>query len=106
MEVCHRSGAFAPTARRLLEPSDLAEMWLEHLLMLSMLQHKSGRWTWGRYVVVHPAGNTDAANAVARYRDLLTDDATYADMTFEALLATRALPPALTKALRTRYLPR
>jgi PD-(D/E)XK nuclease superfamily protein len=106
MEVCHRSGAFAPTARRLLESSDLAEMWLEHLLMLSMLQHKSGRWTWGRYVVVHPAGNTDAADAAARYRDLLTDDATYATMTIEALLATRALPPAITKALRTRYLPR
>ena len=31
--------------------------WLEHLLLLSMLQHPSGEWTWGRYVVVHPAGN-------------------------------------------------
>jgi hypothetical protein len=80
-------------------------MWLEHLLLLSMLQHESGVWTWGRYVVVHPAGNTDVADAEARYRDLLADDATYATMTVEALLGTRALPAATTRALRERYLP-
>ena len=39
-------------------------MWLEHLLLLSMLQHASGTWSWGRYVVVHPAGNIDFADAV------------------------------------------
>jgi hypothetical protein len=105
MEVSDRSGVFAPAARRLLERSDLAVMWLEHLLLLSMLQHERGAWTWGRYVVVHPAGNTDVADAVARYRDVLTDDATYATMTVEALLATRALPAAATTALRERYLP-
>jgi hypothetical protein len=105
LEVCDRSGVFAPAARRLLEPSDLAVMWLEHLLLLSMLQHESGAWTWGRYVVVHPAGNTDVADADVRYRDVLTDDATYATMTVEALLATRALPAATTRALHERYLP-
>jgi hypothetical protein len=105
MEVCNRSGVFAPAARRLLERSDLAVMWLEHLLLLSMLQHESGAWTWGRYIVVHPAGNTDIADAVARYRDVLTDDASYATMTVEALLATRAVPAATTRALRDRYLP-
>ena len=105
MEVCDRSGVFAPAARRLLGRSDLAVMWLEHLLLLSMLQHESGAWTWGRYVVVHPADNIDVADAVARYRDVLADDATYATMTVEALLATRALPAATTRALRERYLP-
>ena len=29
--------------------SELAELWLEHLLLLSMLQHTSGRWRWGRW---------------------------------------------------------
>jgi hypothetical protein len=105
MEVCDRSGAFTPAARRLLEPSDLAVTWLEHLLLLSMLQHESGAWAWGRYVVVHPAGNTDVADADARYRDVLADDATYATMTVEALLATHAVPAATTRALRERYLP-
>ena len=31
--------------------------------VLSMLQHPSGAWRWGRLVVVHPAGNTDFADA-------------------------------------------
>jgi hypothetical protein len=105
MEVCDRSGTFAATARRLLGRSDLAVMWLEHLLLLSMLQHESGTWTWGRYVVMYPEDNIDLVDAVARYGEYLTDDATYATMTVEALLAARALPPATTKALRERYLP-
>jgi hypothetical protein len=105
LAVCDRSGVFTPAARRLLERSDLAVMWLEHLLLLSMLQHESGAWAWGRYVVVHPADNTDVVDAVARYRDVLTDDATFATMTLEALLATRALPAATTRAVRERYLP-
>ncbi|MDQ1457437.1 MAG: hypothetical protein QOH28_3057 [Actinomycetota bacterium] len=105
LEVCDRSRVFAPTARRLLEPSDLAEMWLEHLLLLSMLQHESREWTWGRYVVVHTADNTDVADAAARYRDFLTDDAAFATMTVEALLDSGALRRRTAAALRTRYLP-
>jgi hypothetical protein len=105
LEVCDRSGAFAPEARRLLGRSDLAVTWLEHLLLLSMLQHESGAWTWGRYVVVHPAGNIDVSDALARYREVLVDDATFATTTVESLLATRALPVATTRALRARYLP-
>jgi hypothetical protein len=106
VEVCDRSGVFAPTALRLLERSDLAEIWLEHLLLHSMLQHESGTWTWGRYVVVHPADNTDLGDAGARYRDFLADDSTFATMTVESLLDSGALRPRTTAALRTRYLPR
>ena len=60
-----RSGVFGPGATDAAQGrSELAVMWLEHLLLLSMLQHASGAWTWGRYVVVHPAGNSDVADAV------------------------------------------
>lgn len=48
--------AFAPRATTAIEgKTELAVMWLEHLL-LSMLQHASGRWRWGR-----SAGGCDAA---------------------------------------------
>ena len=79
-------------------------MWLEHLLLLSMLQHASGQWTWGRYVVVHPAGNGAVVDACARYRDLLVDRSTFAATTLEDLLAAGALPKRTTAALRERYL--
>jgi PD-(D/E)XK nuclease superfamily len=98
-EVAERSGAFAPGAVDALKArSELCVMWLEHLLLLSMLQHPSGAWGWGRYVVVHPAGNTDMAELCDRYRGLLADDSTFASVTLEKLLGTGG-------AVRERYVP-
>jgi hypothetical protein len=104
-EVHERSGAFQPDVVESLDRSELLEMWLEHLLLLSMLQHPSRAWTWGRYVVVHPAGNSDYAEACARYRSMLRDTSTFASVSLEELLDADALPPPTTAALRERYLP-
>ena len=86
-EVHERSGAFAPGAIDAVDGTELLVTWLEHLLLLSMLQHEQDPWTWGRYVVVHPAGNTDYAEATARYQDLLVDRSPFASTTLEQLLA-------------------
>jgi hypothetical protein len=107
VEVAERSGVFAPGALDSVKGrSELAVMWLEHLLLLSMLQHVSGAWRWGRYVVVHPAGNTDIAESCTRYRALLADESTFASTTLEDLLDAKALPAKTTAALRDRYVPR
>jgi hypothetical protein len=106
LEVAERSKAFRPGATDQVEGrSDLCTTWLEHLLLLSMLQHESGGWSWGRYVVVHPAGNTDLADACSRYRALLVDQSTFATATIEELLDARVLPARTSTALRDRYLP-
>jgi hypothetical protein len=80
-------------------------MWLEHLLLHSMLQHPSGRWTRGRYVVVRAAGNTDFADACDRYRALLADPSTFTSVTLEEVLDSGFLPAPTVAALRDRYLP-
>ena len=104
-EVAARSDVFAPGAiDTLKQRGDLCVMWIEHLLLFSMLQHPSDGWTWGRYVVVHPAGNSDLVDACARYRALLADDATFATTTLEHLLSTIPLPGSTVTALRDRYL--
>ena len=106
LEVAERSGAFERgAAEKLMERSPLAVMWLEHLLLLSMLQHASGAWTWGRYVVVHPAGNVDVAESCERYRALLADESTFSSTTLEAFLDAGALPRRVEAALRKRYVP-
>jgi hypothetical protein len=106
LEVAERSGAFRAGATDAVKGrTDLAEMWLEHLLLLSMPQHERDPWTWGRYVVVHPAGNADIASACARYRDLLVDSSTFSSVTIEELLDAKVLPARTTAALRRRYLP-
>ena len=105
LEVAERSGIFAPGAIDAVNGrSELAVMWLEHLLMLSMLQHPSRGWSSGRYVVVYPAGNWDIAGACARYHDLLADESTFSSVTIEDLLDANALPAQTTSALRDRYL--
>ena len=101
-EVAEQSGAFGPSALEVLEGrSELAVMWLEHLLLLSMLQHSCRAWSWGRYVVVHPVHNSDIAASCARYRTLLADDSTFASITLEQVVD--ALPAR--DALRDRYIP-
>jgi hypothetical protein len=106
LAVARRSGVFAPDAIDAVKGrSELAVMWLEHLLLFSMLQHPGGAWTWGRYVVVYPAGNPDVAGLCARYRELLADEPTYSSVTLEELLDAGALPAKTTVALRQRYLP-
>jgi hypothetical protein len=105
LEVAERSGVFRPGAIDAVKgTTDLAVMWLEHLLLLSMLQHVSGTWSWGRYVVAHPAGSTDFAEACTRYADLLVERSTFSSVSVEELLDGGALPAPTVAALRDRYI--
>jgi hypothetical protein len=102
--VAHRSSVFADEAiDELLGRTDRCEMWLEHLLLLSMLQHPSRDWTWGRYVVVHTDQNPDRVDLLTRYRTHLVDDATFATCTITELLDSGVLSRATTEAVRERY---
>jgi hypothetical protein len=106
LEVAEASGAFPAAALEAVRGrSDLVETWLEHLLALSMPQHVSGLWSWARYIVIHPADNTDVAGVCERYAGLLADRSTFATATLEGLLDADGLLPGMTSALRERYLP-
>ena len=106
IEVAGGSGAFEPDAIDAFSGrGEFAVLWLEHLLLLSMLQHEAGEWTWGRYLVVHPAANPDISGLVARYRERLADAATFATLTLEELVASGALPGRTARHVEDRYLP-
>ena len=104
-EVMDRSRVFAPVALDAVNGTELIHIWLDHLLVHSVLQHPSRGWSWGRLVVVHPAGNTDFADACARYDALLTDGSTFVSCTIERLFDSDVLPAKTAAALRNRYLP-
>jgi hypothetical protein len=104
-EVTETSGLFASGALDAVNGTDLIHIWLDHLLVLSMLQQPSGAWHWGKLVVVHPAGNSDFADACSRYRALLVDRSSFASTTVEGLLDADAIPARTTTAFRDRYLP-
>ena len=104
-EVAERSQVFVPGAiDTLIGRGELCVIWIEHLLLFAMLQHPSDNWTWGRYLVVHPAGNCDVADLCARYRGTLVDEVTFATMTLEQVLDDDVLIASTASALRDRYL--
>jgi hypothetical protein len=104
-EIMEKSEIFGTGALDAVNGTELIHLWLDHLLVLSMLQHGSNGWHWGRLVVVHPAGNTDFADACSRYRALLREPSSFASATIEELLDADVIPQRTTKALRERYLP-
>jgi hypothetical protein len=61
VELTERSGVFASGAIPAVNGTRLRELWLDHLLVESMLQHESGRRRWGRFVQVHPVGTSTSS---------------------------------------------
>lgn len=105
VEVTERSRIFADGWRERIVGTDLQQIWLDHLLVLAMLQHPSKQWTWGRFVLVYPAGNPSFASAVTRYMAALLDRSTFAARTLEELLgAPGAVGDEAARSFRERYL--
>ncbi len=106
VEVTERSGVFAEGWRERIVGTDLQQIWLDHLLVLAMLQHPSKRWSWGKFVLAYPEGNPSFAGASARYRGVLRDEGTFEARTLEDLVGTPGvLPDETASALRERYFP-
>lgn len=103
-QVSERSGVFKPEAMDAVNGTHLIHIWLDHILVHSMLQHPDDRCSWGRLVVVHPAGNSDFDKACAEYDSLLVDRSTFASTTIENMLHAGALSATTTAAFRDRYL--
>ena len=99
------SMAFFSDWRNRVVGTELQQIWLDHLLVLSMLQHPSGRWSWGRFILVYPEGNSSFARAANSYREVLKDKSTFEPRTIEDLIQTsNALDPTTAFALQRRYL--
>ncbi len=103
-QVSAKSGAFREGAIEQIVGTDLQQIWLDHLLALSLLQDADGPWSWAKFVLVHPARNPSHAKACARYRDLLLEPDSFEVRTIESLLDANTLEPTHAEAFRARYL--
>ncbi len=104
VEVTERSGLFLEGWRESIIGTDLQQIWLDHLLMLAMLQHRESRWTWGRFVLAYPAANPSFASAATRYGSLVRGAGSFVARTIEDLISVpAAIDPATAGALRDRY---
>jgi hypothetical protein len=103
-EVALASGLFTePTIERILG-TDLQQIWLDHLLALSMTQHPSKEWLWAGFALVHPAQNPSYARACDRYKSLLHDTVSIRVSTLEYLLSACVLPSETVSAFSDRYI--
>ncbi len=91
------------TMQRRVLGTDLQQIWLDHLLALSMKQ-PLGEWKYVRFVLVHPERNPSYAKAAERYASLLTDASTFGVCTIESLLRKKVLPEPTATAFEQRYL--
>ena len=103
-EVTERSGIFVTGWRDLIVGTELQQIWLDHLLVLAMLQHPSKLWSWGRFVLASPAANPSFAGAAARYANVLRDPRTFEARTLESLIADASLGVDGARGFRDRYL--
>lgn len=103
-EVTSESGIMSRPAVESILGTELQQIWLDHLLAVSMPLHASGRWTWAKFVLVHPQKNSSYAHIAEQYRALLTKPETFEVRTIESLLDASVLPKELSAAFRSRYL--
>lgn len=102
--VTSESGVFKTDALQALVGTHLQQIWLDHLLALSMVQDRDENWDWSKFILVYPERNPSFRKAAEEYLELLTDRSTFAACTIESILDAGALPPEITEAFRGRYL--
>jgi hypothetical protein len=104
VEVTERSGIFVDGWRDKIVGTRLQQVWLDHLLVLAMLQHPSKRWASGRFVLVFPKDNPSFTAVSKEYAGVLRDPRTFEVRTLESFVATDALAATTVDAIRARYL--
>jgi hypothetical protein len=102
VEVAERSGVFRPGWRKALVETGLQQVWLDHLLALSML----GEWPAGLFVLVYPAANAAMTDAANRYATWLLDATMFEHRTLEELVKRlgQVTDAAWVAAFEDRYL--
>jgi hypothetical protein len=83
------------------------QLWRDHLLAWSLLNHPSSPYSEGKLVVVHHPQDASCAKTLSGYRGLLQDEHTFDELTLDAILD--AWEPLMKddtwlQAFRARYL--
>jgi hypothetical protein len=102
-QVAEDSGVFKQGASEYIVGTNLQQIWLDHLLALSMLQDSSRKWTWVKFVLIHPSGNPSFAKAAKDYFSLLKDTSTFEVRTIESLFKIGVFEIDAEAAFRERY---
>jgi hypothetical protein len=84
LDVAAASGAFVDPASARLTSLPLSQLFLDHLLALSMVQRDE--WRHGLFVLLYPRDNKSCADAIPSYQEQLTETDTFEPLTLEAAI--------------------
>ncbi|SDP11682.1 hypothetical protein SAMN05660199_03192 [Klenkia soli] len=88
--VARESGVFKDPDEPELRALPLRQLWLDHLLALSLIGDGDGRCAATRFVLLAPVGDLAVAAADVRYRKALSDALTYERRAIEEVVAVIA----------------
>jgi len=103
-DISEKSGVFKSGAVEKILGSPLQQIWQDHLLALSMLQHASGKWSYAKFILVFPEKNVSFHGAANDYQKFLKDQSTFGYNTLESLTEANVLPEHVNDAFTERYL--
>lgn len=84
--------------------SHLQQIWLDHLLALSMLQDSSTHWTWVKFVIVYPEKNPSFDKAAREYAGYLSDQSTFEYRTVESFFDSSVFSQQEKEDFQDRYI--
>jgi hypothetical protein len=84
-EVAAESGAFLPDNLEVLRAPPLQQIWLHHLLALSMVQADDG-YDDGLFVFLYPIVNERCGSVSAHYEECLADHRSFQRLTLEEVV--------------------
>ncbi len=75
-EVAETSNVFTANGIKYLctMPESLEQIWRDHLLALSILQHPSQKYQEGFFLYLYPKGNKECSEALSKYRKYLKSE--------------------------------
>lgn len=81
-----------------------SQIWLDHLLALSMLQHPVAAWDFVRFVLVYPDANRVWSNLAEEYRRQIDDsDSTFVATSLDELFVADVYTASYNARLSERY---
>ena len=80
-QVADSMNCFSAGTRDELKSSPLEQIWRDHLL--AGVMHDKDKYDDGLFVILYPRDNHHVSDAVAKYRNCLSDDSSFAESTLE-----------------------
>ena len=102
--VASETGLFSDKTIKNILGSPLQQIWLDHLLALSMLVDNSGKWDWVKFVLVFPSKNPSYRKVAKEYSTQFNSHPSFEFRSVESLLDNPNYPSSAREEFRTRYI--